>query len=284
MSYPLISLIFATIQRTEEVENFLCKLLEQTYKEVEVILVDQNFDDRLIPTISKFKGQTPIIHIVSQSGLSKARNAGLPYAKGELIAFPDDDCWYPPNLLSTISDYFSNNLDWDGITGIASSGKNNSSIWKWDRDPGRCTLTNVWQRGMSITCFLRRRVIDKIGLFDEELGLGSSTPWQSGEETDYLIRAIQAGFHIQYLPEKMVYHHDALPDYTDQEIQKAYFSGCGMGHVLHKHSYPFLYSLSTVARPLLSAARATMNGHSKKATYCKAIARGRWNGLTGKTI
>ena len=282
MSYPLISLILATIQRTEEVEYFLCKLLEQTYKEIEVILVDQNFDDRLITIIHKIKDRIPIIHINSQPGLSKARNIGLPYAKGEIIAFPDDDSWYPPDLLATIIEFFSNYLDWDGITGTASSGKNESSIWKWDRDPGRCTLTNVWQRGMSITCFLTRRVIDTIGLFDKELGLGSPTPWQSGEETDYLIRAIKAGYHIQYLPDLLVHHLDTLPDYTEQVIQKAYFSGCGMGHVLQKHSYPFLYSLSTVVRPLLSATRAIVNGHPKKATYFKAIAHGRWQGLTGK--
>jgi GT2 family glycosyltransferase len=141
---------------------------------------------------------------------------------------------------------------------------------------------NVWQRGISITCFLHRKIIDKIGSFDEELGLGARTPWQSGEETDYLIRAIRAGFHIQYLPDLLVHHPDDLPDYTDQVIQKAYISGCGMGHVLQKHSYPFLYSLSTVVRPLLSATRAIVNGHPRKATYFKAIATGRWNGLTGK--
>jgi GT2 family glycosyltransferase len=282
MSYPLVSLILATIQRTEEVENFFFKLLEQPYKAVEVIIVDQNSDDRLIPVINKINDRVQIIHIISQPGLSKARNIALHYAKGEIIAFPDDDSWYPPNLLSTIIEYFSNNLDWDGITGTASSGKNERSIWKWDRNPGRCTLLNVWQRGMSSTCFLRRKIIDKIGSFDEELGLGSSTPWQSGEETDYLIRAIRAGFHIQYLPDLLVYHPDDLPEYTDQVIQKAYYSGCGMGHVLQKHSYPFLYSLSTVVRPIMSAMRALVYGHPRKAIYFKAIATGRWNGLTGK--
>ena len=282
MSYPMISLILATIQRTGEVENFLCKLMEQPYKEFEMILVDQNLDDRLIPIINIYKDQIPLIHVISQPGLSKARNIGLPFVKGELVAFPDDDCWYPTNLLSDIILNFIHHPEWDGITVTASSGKNETSIWKWDQVPGRCTVTNVWKRGMSITCFLRRRVIDTIGLFDEELGLGSLTPWQSGEETDYLIRTIRAGFHIQYLPNLSVYHLDALPDYTHQEIQKAYFSGCGMGHVLRKHSYPILYSLSTVIRPLLSFGRANVIGHPKKATYFKAIARGRWDGLIGK--
>lgn len=282
MGYPLISLILATIQRRNEVENFLYKLQEQGYKEIDVIIVDQNSDDRLIPIIDQYKDRIRITHIVSRPGLSVARNAGLQYVQGEVLAFPDDDCWYPPNLLSDIVLYFTQHPEWDGMTVRASSGKGEKSIWKWDRDPGPCTLTNVWQRGISATCFLRRRVIDIIGKFDEELGLGSSTPWQSGEETDYLIRAIQAGLHIQYLPDLWVYHPDSLPEYSDRDIQKAYVSGLGMGHVLRKHSYPILFSLSTVLRPLFIAGRAFLLGNTKKSIYFMTIMRGRWVGLTGR--
>jgi len=282
MDNPQISIILATIQRSKEIENFLHKLQEQHYKEVEVIIVDQNRDGRLVPIIDLFKDKIPITRITSQPGLSIARNSGLQLSKGEILAFPDDDCWYPPNLLSDIMLSFNLHPDWDGITVTAGSGSGEKSIWKWDQTSGRCSLTNVWQRGISATCFLRRNVIDTIGDFDEELGLGSSRTWQSGEETDYLIRAIQGGFHIEYLPDLKVFHPDSLPDYTEQEIHKAYLSGCGMGHVLRKHSYPLLFSVSTVMRPLFSAVRASMQGDLRKSIYFKAVARGRWEGLTGK--
>ena len=52
---------------------------------------------------------------------------------------------------------------------------------------------NVWNRAMSFTIFLRARVVERVGRFDERLGLGSGTPWHSGEEIDYLIRALAAG-------------------------------------------------------------------------------------------
>ena len=53
------------------------------------------------------------------------------------------------------------------------------------------TDDNLWNRAISFTIFLRRDVVEAVGPFDEELGLGSGRPWASGEETDYLIRAVR---------------------------------------------------------------------------------------------
>lgn len=282
MDQPLFSLILATINRIKELDHFLNRLQEQNYLNFEVILIDQNEDDRLFSTIEKYKEKIKIIHLISEPGLSKARNIGLLCSNGEIIAFPDDDCWYPPDLLSNICRVLEQHPEWDGITGVATNGTNEKSRWKWDRIPGRLTVRNVWQRGISITLFLRRGVIDKIGSFDEEIGRGASTPWQSGEETDFLIRAIRAGFQIEFLPNLQVYHDCQPAIFKQEEIQKAYFYGCGMGHVLRKQSYPFLFSIYTVFRPFLIAVRAFLTGHPQKASYFAAVAHGRWKGLSGK--
>ena len=46
--------------------------------------------------------------------------------------------------------------------------------------------------------------MSRVGGFDEELGLGSGTPWHSGEEIDYLVRALATGAHLEYDPSLVV--------------------------------------------------------------------------------
>jgi hypothetical protein len=73
--------------------------------------------------------------------------------------------------------------------------------------------------------FLRSNVLKEVGGFDEELGVGAETPFQSGEDTELLLRAIKKGFQIQYLP----------PPYSHAAVTRARLYGAGMGRVLRKH-------------------------------------------------
>jgi Glycosyltransferases, probably involved in cell wall biogenesis len=94
------SLIMATYGRSNEIENFLISLKNQTYKNFELIVIDQNDDDKAYKIIKKFQNDINIIYLkVSFKGLSKARNYGLNYASGQIIAFPDDDCEYPNDFI-----------------------------------------------------------------------------------------------------------------------------------------------------------------------------------------
>jgi len=63
---------------------------------------------------------------------------------------------------------------------------------------------------------------------------GAGTPFQSGEETDLLLRAIKGGFQIQYLPSLVIYH-PLPPRYSSAAVTRARLYGAGMGRVLRKH-------------------------------------------------
>src|ERR1039457_7675625 len=102
----MISLIVATVNRVNELERLLDSLDSQTYKDFEIIVVDQNPDDRLVSIFQRHQSLS-IHHLRSARGLSRARNVGLPDAKGEIIGFPDDDCWYPQQLLAHIKQAFN---------------------------------------------------------------------------------------------------------------------------------------------------------------------------------
>jgi glycosyltransferase involved in cell wall biosynthesis len=252
------SLILATIGRKDELRTFFESLLKQTYNNFEVIISDQNPDNKINDLVDFYSGNLLIRHIKSEIGLSRARNKGLKLAKGDILAFPDDDCWYQANLLEQVANLLISHSDWDGISGIAKSGKGNNSRWKWAKDSGRINRENVWQRSRSITIFLRKEIVHAVGEFDISLGLGSGTLWNSGEETDFLIRAIEKDFTLQYYPEIVINHPDEIPLFDKAEIAKGRGYGLGMGKVLKKHHYSMGFVLLQILLPIGSIIKSIL--------------------------
>ena len=273
-----VSLILATKGRVEEVHRFIRSLAHQDYSDLELIVVDQNEDDRLVELLAQAKAHIPIIHVRSESGLSRARNAGMSLSSGDIISFPDDDCWYPDGLLVRVVSDFHECNSIDGLTGRSEDGNGKPSGGKFSRAEGRVDMHSVWKRGISYTIFLRSTVCARVGAFDEQLGVGAQTPFGSGEETDYLIRTIKSGFNIRYLPDLVVFHPTST-SYNKNQCSKAFRYGVGMGKVLSKHRYAFLFNVYTVLRPVGGALLSLVLFRKRKASYHFAIARGRICGL-----
>lgn len=271
----MISLVLATIGRNEELRIFFESLCKQTYKNFEVIILDQNTGNEINSLIDLFSSMINIFHIKCELGLSRARNIGFKQAKGDIIAFPDDDCWYQPDLLEKVANLFIYHHDWDGVCGIANSGLGNVSRWKWDKNPGRIDRKNIWKRCCSITIFLKDNVIDEVGDFDVTLGLGSGTKWISGEETDYVLRAIDKGFNIQYCPEIVVNHPDDIPNFDRAEITKGKGYGLGMGKVMRKHHYPIGFVIIQFLFPVGSSIKAFLKCDLQRARYFLNVSIGR---------
>ena len=108
----MISLITATYGRTEEVRTLLGSLARQSYKDFEFILVDQNPHFILREMVAEYASRLTIQYIRSEAkGLSLNRNIGLDYSRGEIVAFPDDDCFYEEDVLEKVIDVFQRQKD-----------------------------------------------------------------------------------------------------------------------------------------------------------------------------
>ena len=116
MMTKTVSLIVATRWRTSELRKFLDSLVIQTYKRFNVIVVDQNDDDRVQSLLQEYESRLSITHVRSSAfGKAAANNVGLRICDGEFVAFPDDDCWYAPDLLNRVVDMFERHpgMAWD---------------------------------------------------------------------------------------------------------------------------------------------------------------------------
>jgi glycosyltransferase involved in cell wall biosynthesis len=270
------SLVIATVGRVVELERLLRSLRGQTHRDFEAIVVDQNSDDRLVPTIAA--AGFPVRHVVSERGLSRARNVGIRHVSGDAIAFPDDDCWYGPDTLARVAGFFERRPEVSLLAGMARDADGHPSQLRWPVEAVDLDRFNVWRRAISFTVFVKSEVVRSVGRFDELVGVGAGTPWGSGEETDYLLRALDAGFRGHYDPSVVVFHPPALKNSIGAE-DKAYRYGCGYGRLLRKHRMPWWFRAVALGRPVAGLGLAVPRRDGAEARYFWGMFRGRLRGL-----
>jgi glycosyltransferase involved in cell wall biosynthesis len=279
MSATSVSLIVATRYRTAEVKKLLNSLAAQSFQAFDVIVVDQNEDDRLVPVLEAYDKTLRLRHVRSNtSGKAAANNVGLRNCEGDVIGFPDDDCWYAPDLLQRIVGGFDTHPEWDGMTGCEAPSEEFVRNDRFDQAAGQVVQGNIMRRHISFAAFFRRNQL--AGLFyDERLGIGADTIWGSGEETDFILRFLKRGCWIQYEPSLVVYHPDwGKGPYTLAAIAKARRYGMGMGRILQDHGFPASLTLMYMSRPLLGGVYTLLLGKPRKALYHWSIFVGRIGG------
>lgn len=98
MTTPLVSVIIPTYNRAGTIVRCLDSVFEQTYRSMEVIVVDDGSVDETVELIKKYGDKVTLI-CQPNGGPSSARNTGFATARGEIIAFLDsDDTWKPDKL------------------------------------------------------------------------------------------------------------------------------------------------------------------------------------------
>ncbi|MEJ7607358.1 MAG: glycosyltransferase family 2 protein [Bryobacteraceae bacterium] len=242
------SLIVCSVGRTSELALLFASLELQTFKHFEVILVDQNADRRLDLTVSRFGHTLPLRRIFSPIGLSRARNEGLKHVRGDVIAFPDDDCTYPPELLARISEMLRPDLDGVAVMSRDSTGAPSGPNWLCGS--GMVEKLTVWRQAISYTIFIRQHCLFWVDRFDETLGVGAPTPWQAGEETDFLLRILDRGTNIFFEPALHVVHSRDSGAVRDR-CRKTFKYAVGVSHVIRLHGYPLWFRTKLILGPLL---------------------------------
>jgi hypothetical protein len=135
---------------------------------------------------------------------------------------------------------------------------------------------------ISFTIFLRASVVRAVGGFDEQLGLGARTPWSSGEEIDYLIRALDLGTRIEYDPDLVVVH--ASPVFSPTTLRRVGArDGASVGYILRKHDYPVTPLAGMLVRPAAGAVLALLRNDRTRAGFHVSTLRGRLLGYRRAT-
>lgn len=225
---PYLSLVICTRNRASSLSSCL-EVLGRLHTDIpyELVLVNNGSSDNTADILTGFaRGQKTSIILVTepQPGLSRARNAGIAAAKGDVIAFTDDDCYPDARYLTAITQCFSDkSVDFVGgrvlLFDPADLPITIQTLNRAIKLPAGTYLQPGLIHGANFA--FRREVLNHIGGFDTHLGSG--TVCLGAEDTDLLQRASAAGFRGLYSPTPMVQHHHKRRTAKDeQDILRAY--------------------------------------------------------------
>jgi glycosyltransferase involved in cell wall biosynthesis len=91
-----VSVIIPTFNRADKVCRAVSSVIDQTYRDIEIIVIDDASTDNTIQRLNDFGSRIKVIRHDKNMGVSASRNSGIKIAKGEYIALLDsDDYWLP---------------------------------------------------------------------------------------------------------------------------------------------------------------------------------------------
>jgi len=281
---PVFSLVVGTRGRVDQLARLFDSLNGLVGPSFEVLVVDQNSDDRLRKIIERPTWRFELRHLRQPDlrGLNFARNTGWRAAAGTFVFFPDDDSWYPPDFLVRALALLGQRQA-DILCGRPTDETGRTINGRFAPEAGEITRLNVWNRQIEWITVFRRDLLARIDGYDTILGIGNPSPWQGAEGPDIIIRGIEAGGRAWYEPSLTAFHEELDVERPDgRMVAKGRAYGRGTGFILRRHSrtpFPIIYWL---ARTLAAIAIAVARGNRARARYLVFVALGRWEGWTGR--
>jgi glycosyltransferase involved in cell wall biosynthesis len=269
---PSFALLVATRNRRHELVRLLDSLTHQTHSNFTVLLGDQNAPGVLDDILGLYADSLRIKRFMMQpSGLSRARNALLHHVREDIVAVPDDDCRYMKDTLERCAEVF---IGYPRIDALIGRWPEHSSRSNGTSEPQIVKQSfSLFRHAPSITLFFRKKIFLDMR-FDESIGIGSPSCFQSGEDTDLLLRAFENGFGIARAHSVVVRHDNDFAD-TPAALEKVRRYASGRMAVLCKHGLPLWFRLANIAYPL-----AVLPCDCARA--CRRAARGRWAMFSGR--
>jgi len=216
-----------TLQRT--LEELLCPV-NVSGGNWEIVIVDNNSLDRTPQVCRTFKRKFPEhfnFCVETKPGKSNALNAGIAAAKGEVIAFTDDDVSCAPDYLQAIRMVFSQ-YPVDAVQGrISLDCEGGHPVWLdrflgltvgWREDATELSTLQGTLCGSNM--IIRAEVFKKIGGFLSDLGPGAIG---LGEETELSLRMRAAGYRLAFAPQIAARHRLSKKRLTKGFIRRRFF-------------------------------------------------------------
>lgn len=217
-----MSVIVCTRHRPEALARCLQALTAQQARPLEILVVDNTEGDAAtLQAVSGF-GERVRYLIEPTPGLSAARNAGVRAARGERIAFTDDDVIVTPNWTAELSRVLDE-TGAEAVNGLVLPVRLDTPAQRLFQVELNCFEANplpmtfdrawveahtrqaapVWRLGAGANMAFTRRAFERSGLFDERLGAGRSG---CSEDSEMWRRIIEDGGRVAYDPRAVVLH------------------------------------------------------------------------------
>lgn len=222
---PHVTVAVCTRNRAHNLPPCLKALSRLTYPLLEILIVDNAPSDDATERL--VRAEWPSFRYVREPrpGLDWARNRAILEARGEIIAYTDDDVEVDANWCNALAQVFAENEDVKAVTGLVAPaeleteaqiiferiggfGRGFERHWyKPNREEGARETSHFGGGGMGAGANMafRREVFDRIGAFDPALDVGTVT--NGGGDTEMFFRVLHEGYLLVYEPRAIVFHH-----------------------------------------------------------------------------
>jgi glycosyltransferase involved in cell wall biosynthesis len=203
----LFSIIIPLYNRPQEIKELLETLTQQTYKQFEVLVIEDGSVNDAAEIVESFTDKLDVRYFVkANEGQGFTRNFGFERAKGDYFVIFDSDCLIPADYLQIVNDHL--NATWlDAYGGPDDAHSSFTAVQKAISYSMTSPFTTGGIRGnkkglgqfhpRSFNMGVSRGVWEKVGGF---------IITRSGEDIEYSIRIHSAGFKIGLIPDAKVYH------------------------------------------------------------------------------
>jgi glycosyltransferase involved in cell wall biosynthesis len=234
VSHIQVSVVVATIGRSGALGRCLEAVLEGTLAPAEIIVVDQSGAREIARLLDEERRGTSTLHRIVQPrrGLSAARNAGARAAAGDVIAFTDDDCVPARQWVEALVAAFVANPSFAAVTGPMlplPGGPDTFAVSSRTSTVRRFFSRRAlpWEIGTGGNTAVRREWLERLGGYDERLGVGTAR--RAGEDLDLFRRLLEIGGSIVYHPAAVCRHERKT---ASERRARRYAYGVGAGAAL----------------------------------------------------
>jgi glycosyltransferase involved in cell wall biosynthesis len=226
-----ISIITPTYNSEKTIKTNLKSILNQTYKEVEHIIIDGNSNDKTISIVKKYPHKKIIVK--PDKGIYYAMNKGIHAASGDIIAFLNSDDFYSNNkVLSKVASIFKNNPHLDACYSdliYTCQFDISKKIRYWKSD---IFIPGSFSRGWSPphpTFFARLSIYRRFGNFN--------TNYKLAADKEIMMRFLEVHrINAQYIPE--VWVKMRLGGVTNKNLKNILLQNLETFKSLHKNNLP----------------------------------------------
>ncbi|RMG27651.1 MAG: glycosyltransferase family 2 protein [Bacteroidetes bacterium] len=230
---PLVSFITLNYNQTPVTCEFLESTRSLTYKNFEIIVVDNNSKEDPTDYIQANYPEVTLIRSEKNLGFTGGNNLGMKYAKGDYFFIINNDTEVTPGMLEPLLKTFEQDpeigvvcpkirfydqpelIQYAGYTEINPITGRNVAIGMFEVDNGQYDQGSYTEYAHGAAMLVKREVAEKTGGFAELFFIYY-------EELDWSARIKRAGYKIYYQPESLIYHKESVTMGRESPI-KAYY-------------------------------------------------------------
>lgn len=240
MEEVALSVVICTCNRPEQLERCLLgfEAAIPPGEPWEIIVVVNDTGKRSIAVVEAVarRGRLPLTYSVEpKPGLSSARNHGIARARGQILAFTDDDCLIAENWMSAILSEFASDPELSVLGGrvdLADPQTLPIAIRPFADRVRISAFPELMRRLIGCNMAMRRHIFARVGTFDIRLGSGGRL--SGGDDLDFLYRALKAGMKVCYSPDVQIRHaHGRTGGDAVVRLKDGYVKGRGAFYAKH---------------------------------------------------